>query len=386
MNRRRFKEMLPYFLLGAALILAYRMSGELGFLLDFVRWTWGVLSPFFYGFILAFIVNIPIGGIQKLYGRSKNKFILRKQRLLSILTVGVITLGITAAALSFIIPAIVNSVTLFVNNFDDYWHSVVQFLENFNELELFGLHIDEEFIRGLLGGIFANFSLDNLAQPLNVIIGAGMAVFNGVIAFIASIYILFEKEKFKRYLNKLMGIFLSNEAHEGVKAVAGNLNRNFRQYIHTQTIDGLILGTMATIVLFLVGSPFALLLGIMLGIVNYIPYFGSIFGTIVAVIVVAFTQDMTMALIAAAALFLVQQIDANIVQPKLMSGSFSLSPLLVIISITVGGAIAGIFGMIVAIPVLAVLKDIFDGIIDYYEDKKIAAEKAKENGRDEVAE
>jgi predicted PurR-regulated permease PerM len=137
-----------------------------------------------------------------------------------------------------------------------------------------------------------------------------------------------------------------------------------------QTIDGLILGTIVTIELYILRSPYALVLGIMLGIVNYIPYFGSIIGSAVAVVVIAFTQGIPMAAIAAAVLLITQQIDGNIIQPKLMGSSFALSPLLIIISVTVGGALAGVFGMIIAIPIVAVLKDIFESIVIYNEKRK----------------
>jgi predicted PurR-regulated permease PerM len=88
-------------------------------------------------------------------------------------------------------------------------------------------------------------------------------------------------------------------------------------------------------------------------------------------VVVLFTQGLGMAAIAAVVLLITQQIDGNIIQPKLMGGSFSLSPLLVIISITVGGAFAGILGMIAAIPIIAVLKEMLDSIIEYVNRKKL---------------
>jgi len=125
-----------------------------------------------------------------------------------------------------------------------------------------------------------------------------------------------------------------------------------------------------TIELFILGSPYFLILGILLGVLNYIPYFGSIIGCFIAIAVVAFTQSIGMAALAAALLLVTQQIDGNIIQPRLMSGSFSLSPLLVIISITIGGAFAGMLGMIIAIPVVAVLKDMLESIIEYFERKK----------------
>jgi predicted PurR-regulated permease PerM len=141
-------------------------------------------------------------------------------------------------------------------------------------------------------------------------------------------------------------------------------------YIYTQTIDGMILGTMMTIVLAIAGSPFFLLLGLMLGIINYIPYFGSIVGTAIALVVVAFTQGLGIALILLPIMFIIQQLDGNFIQPKLMGGSFSLSPLLIIVSVTIGGAYAGILGMLMAIPIVAVLKDILDSVVEYRAKKK----------------
>jgi predicted PurR-regulated permease PerM len=129
---------------------------------------------------------------------------------------------------------------------------------------------------------------------------------------------------------------------------------------------------------------FALVLGIMLGIVNYIPYFGSIFGTLVAVVIVAFTQGILMGLISLGILLVIQQCDANIIQPRLMGGSFKLSPLLVIISITIGGAIAGIFGMIIAIPIVKVLADISVDIVSNYEKQKLTKANIPENEEEPV--
>lgn len=366
----KFLSLFPYFLLALAIILAYRITGELSFFADFFKESWRVISPFFYGFILAYIANIPIGSMQKLLSKSKNKFVLRRQRALSVLFIFLILALIVTLALNLVIPAIADSVSFFIENIPTYWESVIRTVDSFNRLELFGWYIDADFAMGILGDIFANFSLENLLQPLSAIMSAGAVVFNGAIAFISSIYILIEKDKFKVYFQRLLRVFTTIEVSSTIIEIFSSLNANFRQYIRTQTIDGVILGTLATVLLTVLGSPYALILGIMLGVVNYIPYFGSIFGTLVAVIVVMFTQGITIGALTAVLLLIVQQIDANIIQPRLMSGSFSLSPLLVIISITVGGAIAGIMGMLVAIPVLAVLKDIFDSIVDHYEVKK----------------
>jgi len=231
----------------------------------------------------------------------------------------------------------------------------------------------------MLQDIFQNVSIENLSSAFNSIFGGvSSALFSTVLSFIASIYILIEKNKFKAFLRRLITVFFSSNVCEAIYEYTSSLNNNFKRYVHIQTIDGCILGGLAIIQLLILRSPYALLLGIMLGIVNYIPYFGSIFGTLFVVIILAFTQGLTVAAIGTVTLFITQQIDGNIIQPKLMGGSFSLSPLLVIISIIIGGAAAGMLGMIAAIPIVAVLKDILDKIILYYERKKNIAVKTEQ--------
>jgi predicted PurR-regulated permease PerM len=155
------------------------------------------------------------------------------------------------------------------------------------------------------------------------------------------------------------------------------LNHNFKQYIYTQSLDALILGTVATIELYFIGSVYFLLLGIMLGVLNYIPYFGSIVGTVIAIFVVMITQGIPKGMLTAIILLITQQLDMNVLSPKLLGSSFSLSPLLVIISISIGGAFAGPLGMIAAIPIVSVLKDILNNITVYYEQKKIIQEEVR---------
>ncbi|MCL2855634.1 MAG: AI-2E family transporter [Defluviitaleaceae bacterium] len=364
----KLKTLVPYFLVGLALIIAFRISGSLGVFGDFVAATWAIISPFFYGFLLAYIINIPCGAVQKLYARSKNKFIQRKQRMLSILTTMLLGAGLLTLALILIIPQVVNSITTFINDWEANWARVLAVVESFNNLGLFTIDLDE--IGNALGGFFLNLTAEEWMQFLTNIMGVGTTVFGGLITIISSIYILAEKDRIKALAAKLLGIFAPKNFSESAMAAGRRLSRYFRLYIRTQTIDGFILGTIATIALWIMGSPHALVLGIMLGILNYIPIFGSLFGTIIAVIVVIFTQDFTAGLIAAAVLFVIQQIDANIIQPRLMGESFSFSPLLVIISITVGSALAGVLGMIMAIPMAAILKDVFDEIVEYYSRKK----------------
>lgn len=363
---KQFKTVLSYFLLAVAVIIAYKFIMGIDVFLSLIKRFLDIISPFIIGFLIAYILNIPCGGIQRLLKRSKNKFIYNKSRMLSVVLVYLLSFLVVVLILRILIPSLYRSGSNFVSNFDHYYKGAQNFIDDLNGLDVLNIDISIDKILNTV----REFTLQKLPSSLNTLFNVSTGLLNGFIAFISSVYILLEKESFKKYLDRLMKAFLPENVYHVALKYARNLNTNFKQYIYTQTVDGCILGTIAAVELFLLKSPYALLLGVMLGIVNYIPYFGSIFGSVFTVLVVAFTQDITIAALAAVILLLTQQIDANVIQPRLMSGSFSLSPLLVIVSITIGGAVSGICGMIMAIPIVAVAKEILDELITHYENRK----------------
>jgi len=364
---KKFKTLLPYFLLAIAIIIVFRVITEISFFFNALGQIWSIVTPFFYGFLLAYIINIPFGGIQKLLGKIRIKLINKRKKSLSLIFSYIIFLIILFLIPYVAIPYITSIVSFFLANLPLYYERVLQSIGYLNNLEWFDFYISQQRILGMIQGLFQNISIENLITPITALFGVYTAIFTGFLAFISSIYILIEKEKIKKFLTRTLAAFTPEKICTAVIDYTGRLNKNFKQYIFTQTIDGLILGTIVTIQLLIMRSPYALLLGITLGIINYIPYFGSIIGSIIAVIIVTFTQGLTMGAIAAVVLLITQQIDGNIIQPKLMGGSFSLSPFLVIVSITIGGALAGVLGMIAAIPIIAVLKDILENIIAHRE-------------------
>ena len=370
LNSRKFRSLLPYLLFAIAVLIAYKVVNELDFLVGIVGQMWSILTPFFYGFILAYIVNMPCEGVKGLLEKSNSGFIAKRKRALSVIIVFFIFAVILSLVINLIVPAVSRSVSLFIANFPAYYENARHMVDYINGMELFGLYINVDAVVKLFQDMLHNSGLQYFSSSVNALISVSSAIFKGFLAIVSSIYFLVEKEKLQAFLCRLLKAFTSSRAYEVTIGCADKINNNFKQYIKTQTIDGCILGGIVTIELFIMGSPFALILGIMLGIVNYIPYFGSIFGSLVAVVIVAFTQGLTVAAIAAVVILITQQIDGNIIQPRLMGGSFALSPLLIIVSITVGGAAAGLLGMIVAIPIVAFLRDILESVILYYEGKK----------------
>lgn len=357
--------MIYLFLLMVSVICVYQLISRIDVFFQGVKIFFQVVSPFFYGFLIAYVLNIPCLRLQLLFRKSRVTFIVRKRKGLSVLITYLLLGVLIYFILMLIVPNVYASVSTFIKNFGTYYNQIDEAVEYINNLNIFGININMEKILADA----QSFGLQNLSASISAAFEMSSAVFKGFLAIISSIYILIEKDKFASYMRR----FLKAVAPETVVAFllkyGHQLNHNCKQYIYTQTIDGCILGTIATIELTVLGSPYALTLGIMLGIVNYIPYFGSIIGSLGAVAVVGLTQGLPKAAITAVILLVTQQIDGNIIQPKLMGNSFSLSPLLVIISITIFGAFWGVIGMLAAIPVVVVLKDMLDDLIDYRERK-----------------
>jgi len=386
-KEKRLNTLFSYFMLAVAVIISYKVIMNITEVIGFIKWFLSVISPFIMGFLLAYILSIPREGIRKIMKKSKNKFIRDKNKLISVISVYILVGFIVYLILNLIVPSIAESISFLATNFSNYYGKAIEFLEYLNGLDILELDIDTDKAMDIL----QKFGILDFVKEINVqdffssfgalsnvsdrIINVSSGILNAFLMLISSFYILLGKEDYKKYLDRLIKAITSDSLYQTLSKYTSNLNKNFKQYIYTQTIDGCILGFVVAIELYLLKSPHALLFGILMAIGNYIPYFGSIFGTIFIVIIVGLTQGFTTAVIATAVLFITQQIDANILQPRLMSGSFSLSPLLVIISITIGGAISkilgtGILGMIVAIPVAAMLKDIVEEVIVFRETQK----------------
>lgn len=183
-----------------------------------------------------------------------------------------------------------------------------------------------------------------------------VGVLNTFLAFVISIYALIFKDSLLGFFAQVSKKILSEKTFKRSKTLVQRTNEIFYKFIICQFIDACILGVLSTIILSLLGVKFAVTLGILLGICNMIPYFGSIFASIVTMIITFFTGGLSLAIATIISLLILQQIDGNIIGPRIMGGALNLNPILIILSITVGGAYFGVLGMFLSVPVAAILK------------------------------
>ncbi len=208
----------------------------------------------------------------------------------------------------------------------------------------------------------------NVEQIIGYVTNAISAVFSVIdifIAIIVSIYILTERTQIIAFLKKLTGAIFKENTYKNIDKYFNNSNEIFFKFIASQFLDAVVVGILVTIALTIMKVKYAPLLGFFIGMFNMIPYVGAIIATVIAVLVTLITGGLSQAIWMVIVVVILQQIDANIINPKIVGQSLKISPLLVLFAVTVGGAYFGILGMFLAVPVIAILKILINDYIEY---------------------
>ncbi len=351
---------LTRFLFVMAIVVGYKLITNYQILMDSLSNLISVLSPFIIGFIFAYLLNGAQKRLELLFQNIKLSFIKNHSRGISVLVLYLIIFYLFFLALNYVIPLMIDNIVDLLGllpQFYDYLMGIIAKLESEGVFESLNL---EEFLQSLT----SDYSPENLLQQWSQALtslgaitrGLSSFVFNGFLALIISIYTLVFKDSILSFIDKLGKKTLSDKIYQNSKIWLQTTNTIFYKFISSQFLDACIIGVFATIILYLLNVPFALTLGILLGICNMIPYFGSIFASVVTTIITFFSADLQLAITVLISLLILQQIDGNVIGPRIMSGALNLNPIIIIISITVGGAYFGVLGMFLAVPIAAILK------------------------------
>ena len=194
------------------------------------------------------------------------------------------------------------------------------------------------------------------------------------IAVIASIYMLLDKARIERGIMRVIAIFSSEEKAKYVADYAASVNRIFTSFLYSRLVCSVIMAVVCSLVLSVMRVKYAVVLGIFIGAMDMIPYFGSIISSVLASVITILTGGLFKACYTAVALLILQQIDGNLLAPKIMENSLEIRPLWIIFAVTVGGTLFGFLGMLLSVPVLAILRSLAAG----YLNEREAAKKLKE--------
>lgn len=361
-----------WFSLAIAVAVVYKTIDNLGQVAQGIKTFLGVLSPFLVGILIAYILYVPCRKIEETYRKVKKvKFINKKARALSVATVYIIALILIAILINFILPPVIQSVVDLVNNFGYYYNVAVEKINSLPEDSLFKSEIVQKAITEMQNiDLKKIINTEAITSYVQSIIGMLGGIFDIFVSIVVSIYILNGRKQIINFLKRLLGAIFEEKAYENINKYFNRTNEIFFKFLASQILDAIIVGILTSIGMWVLGVKYAVLLGFMIGLSNIIPYFGAIIGIIIATIITFFTGGLAQAIWMVVVVTILQQIDANIINPKIVGDSLKISPLLVILAVTLGGAYFGVLGMFLAVPVIAVLKLIIDDFIEWKNNKR----------------
>ena len=377
MKKKRF---IYFIILLALLILCIKYSDSI---LGFAGFLWSLVTPLILGCVIAYILNILVTRIESLPCFSREDTLLGKVRrpisilgsLAVIIAIGVLVILIVipqlVQAIGVIakeIPTVVSEISVWLSSFDKDWPQLQKFLESLN---VNWPQILQKAASYLTNGLSSVFS-----STMYIVSTISSIAVTAVVALIFSIYILSGKEKLFHQFQTLASTYLNEKFYKGMCVVLKTAHDTFTRFIVGQCTEAVILGTLCTIGMLLFRFPYATMIGTLIGATALLPVVGAYLGAAVGAFMI-FTIDPLKALGFLIFIAILQQLEGNLIYPRVVGSSVGLPGIWVLAAVTVGGGLGGIIGMLLAVPVTATLYKLLQKDV---QKRKAALQPKKEEG------
>lgn len=382
MSKKRFKQILA---LIALTILLLFLKDNFNFVWDAMGLVITVSMPFIIGICIAFMINKPYVFFSntafKVMDKSKSKFVRSARKPVSLILAYLLVLGIVAFLIGILIPELLKSFETLVNNFSSYADAFKNWIITVSK-DYFNIEITEDSnlfsVINNLVNIMTNGETQQIIDDLSnsygtdviqIITGTASVVgpnlfdtamqfttglYNTVMGLVVSFYYLACKEKLIYQTKKLVVAVMPENALHKTFDIAELSNRMFGRYIYGRIIDSAIMGILCFIGMSIFRFDYPLLISVVVGITNVIPMFGPFIGAIPSILLLLIVNPIE-ALWFALFIFILQQIDGNVIGPKVVGDSIGISGFWIMASVIIGGGLFSVVGMFIAVPVFAII-------------------------------
>lgn len=319
-----------------------------------------IISPFVVGACLAFILSLPMNFFEKKFmkfktkkGRKINKGFVR---ILSLVLAFLVIILILALIIDLIVPEIVNIISLLVDNFPYYIEEIKNFAINLTEdypeitEAISGIEINKETLQIQIKELATSFLTTSISFVGNMV----NSVVNLIVSLVFSIYVLTSKDKLKEQAKKILYAYLNKENAENIINIGKTSKNIFQKFITGQCLEATILGTLSIIGMLIFNIPYAVPIGVLIGVTALIPIVGAFIGIIIGSILILSVEPIKVITFIIFILIL-QQIEGNLIYPRVVGSSVGLPGIWVLVAVSVGGDLFGIIGMLLGLPIASIL-------------------------------
>jgi len=355
---------------GILVVAFYTLINNVEPLFGVLQAIFVALSPFIYGIGIAFLLN-PLRKIIEYSWLGKTKLKPRTKKIIA--SFGALFIGIIMLFVFFsiLIPQMISSIQTFLSSFEGYVDSARNFFESNN-------FFSDDLLKTLNPVIDKGVSMlgdwvSNLASSLNAILMYSVifakSVMNFLIGMIIALYILLDEVNLKRQMKKVLYALLPEKTTKSILRTTRLTINTFNSFVAGKAVDSLIIGILCYIILSFMKMPYTPLISVVVGVTNMIPVFGPFLGAVPSILILLLV-DPFKALEFSIFILILQQVDGNIIGPRILGGAVGLPTLYVMFAIIIGGALFGIVGMFIGVPVFSVIFVLVSEFIHRQLDKK----------------
>lgn len=345
-------------------ILVYNGVKHIDVVLDCIIKLLGLVFPFIIGGCVAFVLNVPMSAIERhvfeRYHGKHQKLVSKIKRPLSFFMAVILVVGVIILVAVFITPQLGETIGAIINQIPKFFNDVQvwinQLMDEYKWVadQLGQLEIDWNSLSKSL----ISFLQTSIGSAFSSTMGFAFALINGVVTFflgfVFAVYVLFQKEKLSVQVKKMMYAYLKESHADRIIEVLHMTHRTFSRFLSGQCCEAVILGTLFFVTLTIFKMPYALLISVVIAFLSLIPIVGAFMGCFIGALLILMVNPWEA--IAFVAIFLViQQIEGNLIYPRVVGSSIGLPAIWVLVAVTVGGSAFGIAGMLVFIPLTSVV-------------------------------
>lgn len=326
-----------------------------------------IFSPFLLGIILAFVLNVLNNFIEKkIFGKIKPSKIWNKIKRPLCITLSLILVFLTIFfVMNLLIPQLKNSASLFTDTLPAYKEDIIGILNKFD--------VDESTVNKVgeyldnFGKVITDYIKGNSKDVITVTTEVATSVINiiskGIITLVFAIYMIAQKETLSRQINKIMRAYLKPKTINKINTIGTLANKTFSNFVTGQCLEALIFGSLVFVGMLIFRFPYASTIGVLLEFTALIPIFGAFIGTAIGFILIMMVSPVK-AILFVVFIIVLQQIEGNLIYPRVVGKSIGLPGMWVLLSVTVGGSIGGILGMLIATPLCSLLYALFTKMVN----------------------
>ncbi len=362
----------------AAALLFYFAVGNITVFRDSLSRLVGILAPFIWGIVISYLLSplmrsiesrvfLPFAG--RLFKSNRKNDGKKFARALTVIFCEIVLILVLVALVSLIIPQVLSSVQTLISNSGAYLDNLSKWTDSLFE--------DYPALDDYIGGYLDNFNT-NLGNWLETtllprvgsvvttvtsgVYGVAKSIYNLIIGIIVSIYLLSDKEGFSAALKRLAYSIFSVETADRLRTGLIFVDRTFMGFLNGKLLDSLIIGIICYIVCSILQMPYTLLVSTIVGVTNIIPFFGPLIGAIPSALIILMVNP-SKCLIFIVFVIILQQIDGNIIGPRILGNSTGITGFWVMFSIILGGGLFGFWGLLLGVPVFVVIYSIVTNLI-----------------------